>query len=276
MNDDKNTASEPGIHYDMPFEDYLLIPAISQSGLKKIMISGHYYRHSVDDDSPAMQMGRLVHTAVLEPDEMDRRYHVSDCARRGTKEWVAQEEAAAKSGAELIKRGDFEEAINLARIVRTHPDAADLLQDICAEVSLIWIDPATGVRCKARLDGLDERRGIIVELKSIQDLKPGTLSRGIANNGYHIQQAFYADGATACGLMIRQYRFIFVSKADGDVAVVSLSINARDKGRELYQNAMIKYSDYRKRDYWPGVCPSGILEVDLPAWAYQKLDSGGL
>ena len=62
-----------------PFSDYLAIEAVNWSSLKLMHASPlcyHYYRSRPTPDKPAYQLGRAVHTAILEPDEFQSRYTI--------------------------------------------------------------------------------------------------------------------------------------------------------------------------------------------------------
>lgn len=73
-----------GIYYDIPFEDYLKIEALSYSGIKQLMKSGGDYWASVPwlnpdcepKQSAALEMGKAAHCAILEPSEFWNRYYL--------------------------------------------------------------------------------------------------------------------------------------------------------------------------------------------------------
>lgn len=80
----------------------------------------------VKEETAAMQMGSLVHTAILEPQLLEARYKPTDLDRRGTKAWDLAEEGAG--GRELIKREDWDAARRMRDAAHAHPTAAELLK----------------------------------------------------------------------------------------------------------------------------------------------------
>jgi hypothetical protein len=73
-----------------------------------------------------------------------------------------------------------------------------------AEVSVIWTDEATGIRCKARFDYL--RLGAIIDLKTYScpaDLPPVSFFLGqVARYGYDFQRSCYVPAWKAMGQLI--------------------------------------------------------------------------
>lgn len=72
------------IVYDMSFDDYRRAPGINQSGLKLFQRSPeHYFAEYLDpqrpekEDSDAYRKGKILHTAILESAQFDKRYVVS-------------------------------------------------------------------------------------------------------------------------------------------------------------------------------------------------------
>ena len=64
----------PGITTDIPFEQYLKLPGLSASAMKKLMRSPLAFKWNQDHpdhaSTPAMALGTAAHTAILEPHRM--------------------------------------------------------------------------------------------------------------------------------------------------------------------------------------------------------------
>ena len=104
-------------------EQYHADPAVSASHLKEVMHSPyHYWARFLDPNRPAlvptaaMRLGSLVHCAVLEPDELSKRYGV--CLPRNTKAGKEMAEQMAADGIEAVTAADMEQAMAMAGSVQ--------------------------------------------------------------------------------------------------------------------------------------------------------------
>jgi len=138
-------------------EEYHADPAVSASHLHMAEKSPYHYwsRYLNPDRQPvkptaAMLFGTLVHTAVLEPDELRNRYDLApDRRTKAGKELAAEMES---KGITPVSAADMDAALAMAGAVRSHQAAAELLRDGQAEQSFWWDDADTGMRCKCRPD----------------------------------------------------------------------------------------------------------------------------
>lgn len=244
--------------------DYHADPAISASHLHAVAQSPyHYWARFLDPDrkpvepTAAMRFGSLAHCAVLEPDELGKRY--SRCAPRNTKAGKEQAADLAARGIEAVTDSDWALAIAMNRAVRQHPAAAALLQSGKAEQSFWWDDPATGLRCKCRPDWLN---GAVVDLKTTNDASPRGFAKSVATFRYHVQASHYL-----AGLGVERFYFIAVEKAyPHPVAVYELDAEALQLGNELRQRDMRVIADCRATGEWPGYS-TGVETLSLPKWA---------
>lgn len=248
--------------------EYHADPAISASHLHAISKSpAHYYARYLAPKRPpsiqtaAMQFGSLVHTAVLEPDELSKRYGV--CPPRNTK--VGKEAAAQMKadGIEAITQTDWDTAAAISEAVYDHPVASDLLSKGAPEQSFWWDDKQTGLRCKCRPDWL-RPDGIVVDLKTTQDASPKGFAKSVANFRYHVQAAHYLNGLEA-----EKFIFIAVEKFyPFAVAVYELDASALIEGDSLAFRDLRRIATCRKLDEWPSYSQE-ITTLSLPMWAYN-------
>jgi len=247
--------------------DYHADPAISASQLKTVMQSPyHYWIRYLDPDrvamvpTAAMRFGSLAHCAVLEPDELSKRYQLAPDRR--TKEGKAAVAEMAAAGIEAVSEADMVLAVNMAVAVHGHPTAGALLQSGQAEQSFWFDDIPTGLRCKCRPDWFDGTT--IVDLKTCQDASPTGFAKAIANFGYQIQAAHYLAGTLAT-------RFIFVAvekTAPYAIGVYELNTEALIHGSIARHNALQRIQDCRAINEWPGYT-DGIQTLQLPGWALK-------
>lgn len=251
--------------------------ALSQSRAKTILDScvARMIAEPKRPSSPAQALGSLVHCMVLEPTEVERRYHVVPPVNRRTNAGKAEAAAAleAAAGRTVVEEDDYATATAMGAKILAHPHAAFWLeQPGLSEVKLGWTDPATGVRAKGVLDRLAVEDRAVREIKTAQEAGVAGFQKAIGNHRYHVQAALYVDGASLileqAGLEpVQEFGFIVVeSTAPFEVACYTLDATAIDRGRRLYQEAFRQWGAYlADRQAWHGY-PLG-LSIGIPRWA---------
>lgn len=280
-----------GLIEGMPFEDYLNVEALSASGLKLLARSPWHYRNRVETDpTPAMLRGTLAHCAVLEPDAMAQRYVVmpEDAPRRPSRlQWAAKNPNADSraamewwtkfqedsAGRDLVSHADYVLCQQQLEAVRREPELAALLREGRGEVSIFWIDEATGLYCKARPDWLppaDGRRITPLDLKTCIDESPSGFGRAAARLRYDLQAAHYTAGIEAVmKLKVEKFAFGAVSSKPPVLAVpYTLTDEIRDQGIEERRELMERLAWCQRENVWPAY-GSGFQLLDFPAYAKQ-------
>jgi len=250
--------------------DYHADPAISASQLKEISRSPfHYWKRYVDPDrSPseptaAMRVGSLAHCAVLEPDELSKRYQLAPDRR--TKEGKAAVIEMAAAGIEAVSEADMVLAVNMAIAVHGHPTAGALLQSGQAEQSFWWDDIATGLRCKCRPDWLSVDGATIVDLKTCVDASPAGFASAVGRFSYQLQAVHYL-----CGTLATRFIFVAVEKSfPYAIGVYELDAQAMVHGAVLRHNALQILQDCKAVNSWPSYTDDGIQALQLPGWALK-------
>ncbi len=252
-----------GVYLGVPAEKYFGWEAVSNSKLSR------YARlpalaHVPMPDAPNLALGRAVHCAVLEPVKFVVSYRPFNSARPKK----ALREQFDIDGVTGLSMAAYEEIRAMAASVRRHPSAALLLSEGEAEVSLVWTDEETGLRCKARVDWLGEIAA--VDLKTTKDASPSGFSRAVANYRYHVQQVHYLAGCEALGLPASDFVFVAVEKTEPyPVACYQLSDAAAGTGHRLWRRDLTAFADCKKSGRWPAY--SDEIEVlHLPAWALTE------
>jgi hypothetical protein len=245
--------------------DYHADPAVSASHLHAVAKSPyHYWSRFLNPDRPAMEptaamrLGSLVHCAVLEPDELGKRY--SRCASRTTKAGKEQAADLAARGIEAVTDSDWSLALAMNDSVRSHSAASALLAKGKAEQSFWWDDLPTGQRCKCRPDW--HNGATIVDLKTTTDASPTGFAKSVANFRYHVQANHYLAGTFA-----ERFIFIAVEKTyPYAVGVYELDDAAMLHGEQLRRRDMQVIADCRAINEWPGYSTS-CDTLSLPGWA---------
>lgn len=265
----------PGIFNSIDIDDYHSGPGISNTGLSHIARSpAHFYALHLDPARPpekerAGQLtGQLVHCAILEPDEFDKRYILGPTANRSTKVW--KEFCASFPDQVAIQQDQYDMARYAAESARKLPEIAETLAAGEAEQSAYWIDPETGVLCRCRPDWTHTFGAgvVLMDVKTYSDASPAEFARQVARKSYHRQAAFYSDGyALASGQAVHAFVFLAVeTEWPYAVSATMLDDEAVEKGRELYRDNLATYAECLKTGVWPGYS-NAIDTISLPAWA---------
>ena len=190
-----------GIYHDVDFDTYKSWPAINSSSLgpaRRSML--HYLKRAPLPASDAVKFGLLAHVGQLEPDTLCRRYvvmpdltagivkadgsqYANPKATKEYKERVAQFEEA-NAGKEVVGQDWYQRMLGTLTAIRLNPRANAYFKPHCpSEVSIVWDDPATNLRCKARLDHLNTGERRITDLKTTRDA--GEFEKAIGRYGYY-------------------------------------------------------------------------------------------
>lgn len=136
------------------------------------------------------------------------------------------------------------------------------------EVSIVWIDKPTGLKCKARIDCVQHSDRMTIDLKTVAEL--GAFEKAIANWCYHRQGAWYADGFKA--LTGETYTAAIVAgekRKHAGVIAAPLSFSAMAAGRSQYRLILDKIAACIESKVWPA--QDSPEEFELPAWAMPNL-----
>lgn len=260
------------VRHDLTNAEYHASSAISKSGLdliRKAPALFKWRRENPQEPTPAMRLGTLTHSAVLEPDSfassvialpegIDRR------TSAGKAEWNAFEIEA--NGREIITAEEMAKLEAIRDAVHAHPAAAKALAGSpTIEQSIFWdIDD---VACRCRPDCVTER-GVIVDLKTTRDASPDGFAKSIASYRYHVQAAYYSDGYEAAfGEAPRGFVFIAVeTEPPYLVGVYVASAQMILRGRSAYEADLETFRRCRDADEWPGYSDTP-LTLELPKWA---------
>lgn len=216
---------EPGVYLDVPFAEYLRAPALSNSFLCGFERSAGYAIWNrdapVDEEAEsATDLGSLVHTLSLEPDQVSERYLVMPRIKltsNENREKAADYEAQAKAAGLIpVDRDTFRKAGLMADSLLAHPDMRMWLRAAngYSEATILWNDPETGLLCKARCDRLIFVTGgvVIFDVKTIARLDK--LNRWyVQDYGYDRQRAHYVEAVESLGVGSVWFYFGFVSSA---------------------------------------------------------------
>jgi len=209
-----STATEPtlspGIHRNIPAEDYFAVRAVSATFLKRFLLDTPAHAKAMidgllDEDTSAMSKGTALHAALLEPDLFASSFVIGPEVARNTKEWKAF--AAQHPGRELFKPSEMQDIIGMRDALWSDPYCAKAIK-ACdeRELTIIWTDKETGVLCKARIDLYSTRSAMLLDVKTTGDLS--RFDKTAFDQGYDIQIAHYCNALAAVGLTAKTAGFL--------------------------------------------------------------------
>lgn len=264
---------EPGF-YQRDFAAYREIEAVNQSALLPIAISPLHYRAGLVAErkvSKPMRLGDVAHCAVLEADQLGKRYAVwlredGKKAVFAGKDFEAFKSEAEQHGKRVIKQDELDTAMAVAASIRRNALAQRYLRRGSPEASMVWRDKETGLLCKGRLDWLSESVADVgVELKTSGSVSPRVFQQRFAQAQYDVQAAFYADGYEALTSRTLHMKCVAVeSGPPHDVVVYDLA-EAIDTGRVIYRELLNKLAECQRTNQWPGQCDTEQT-LQLPRW----------
>lgn len=281
--------TEPGVYPDLPAADYhAQHDWLSNSGAKLLLKPScpAKFKHAVtagEEHKRHFDLGKVTHTLTLgDGDEfvvvqaaaVDKTLY--DARDYVTKSAQAHRDAIYASGNVPILRAELDVCTAMAAAVKADPNAGALLARGKPEVSLFWVDEATGVKCRARLDWMpdveDDRRLIIGDLKTAVSSEPDEFGRAAARFGYVRQHDWYLGGIRTLGIHPDPaFLFIVVEKDAPHVVTVGqftetedirLSAAMNDTARRTYRQCLAE-------DHWPGYV-TGIADLSLPPWHHTQ------
>ena len=267
---------EPGVYYDIPEAQYFTDPAFSSSGsrtlLDKTPAVFDYEREHGTAETAAMTFGSALHTLVLRAGPDIQVIEADSWRTNAAKD---ARSAAQAAGRIPLLKADHDTAQVMAEAVHNHRDASLLLTPGAgvAEVTIVWDDSHTGIRCKARVDwlwGLNvdaARRLIIVDYKTAVDARTWPFGRKAADFGYHRQLEWYRMGVQALGLGDNPDALLIVQEKHPpyQVRVVRLGKRSMDHAHRKNVEALALYAECEQAGEWPDY-GSGIEEIELPIY----------
>lgn len=191
---------------------------------------------------------------------------------RNGKEWEAFK--AANPGKTLCIQSELDDAMGAAEAVLRDPVAARYLDGCEFQRVMQW--EAYGLQCAAGIagerggfDALHTGKEYIADLKITSDTEPDALSRHAWNMLWHVQGAWYLDGARA--LAIRARRFVLIcaeANPPHNVTVLEVPDALIENGRKSLTHWTERHRACEAAGTWPGYVQAPV-EMAIPEWMDQ-------
>lgn len=216
--------------------------------------------------TPALAFGQLVHVAILEPDELLKRYFVMPKLDRRFKEQKLRYEELVKENAGKIETNedDLRAAMAMRDSVYRHKGARMALNaDGDFEQSIFWTNTETGELCKARYDKIAPRRSVpfAADVKTTMDASPEAFAKSIVNFRYDVQGAHYIEPIDV--------RFVYIAvekEPPYAVACYAASDEIIARGKRHRAPNLRLYAECKAKNEWPAYSQA-IQRIELPRWA---------
>lgn len=269
-----------GLHACVPFDEYAerRLGLVSKGGLEEFERSPLRYKAwvggEIDLTSEAFEFGQAFHCALLEPDLYATAYATQPVfGDLRTKDAKARRDAwTSENAGKRPVKAEWAEAIRcMINNVRAHPLAGKMVRDGIAELSALWTDPHTGLRCRSRKDWYVEKRAMVLDVKTTRDASYRSFSRDVYNYGYDTQFALYRDGLGVLGVPAKHFVFLACEKDPPyDLALFTLDEAGVSIAYERTRHLMEQLAQCVKEDNWPGYTRH-IQVIDAPAWAQRRV-----
>lgn len=288
-----------GIFPGLPRAQYDAIEAVNISLLlegRKSMASLKYARDNPKPATDDLTLGIMLHKAVLEPSVFDKDVAESeskiiifphpDCEAkvRRWKDWDAfarkhQNERILTEKEYADETGMRKEAIAMRDALRAFPPMGEMLNSKGAgELTCVWTDKETGLRCKRLIDRVNEWHGYtaVLEVKTCQDARKEHFAKSISKFGYHIAAAWTLEALNcAAGEVDRRFFWVCVEKSPPYLCQWHDAHDENDtlidEGRKVFRRLLNEYASCKKSDKWPGYHWSDSPEpISLNKWDLES------
>lgn len=268
------------------YEQYRLLPAISQTDLKKAFENPQlYYEQRIaktrpaDPETPSQKWGkrmeawlrgfRGIDVVVIPAEVLNEQGH-----RKG-KAW--NDFAEANEGKELLKYSEWKEmygGFESAEInVEEHDAAYQLVYSEHRKWSqrYVWDDEEFGLQLKCEIDIMDVELGSLVDVKTAADITPRGFESDLIGWGYDIQAAMYLRAASLAHPNIDWlYSWVVIcNKPPYHVEVYQASNALLDLGEQRLRYRAEAYKECVETGRWRTPTHGIVNEVYPPKWAME-------
>lgn len=260
-----------GIHPGLTYEQYDAIDAWRRSTLMvgNDLSLAHMKAEKDNpkgESSEALDFGKALHSAILEPDDFNRRVVLGAINPKtgepfGIDTKAQQEFIKDNPGMIVVARCYKEKLQGMAKAIRGDKYADSLFRATDAtELTVVWEDSETGEPCKIRIDMRVSSLEVLGDLKSTECAKPENFAYSAEKYGYLAQAAMCIDGWHA--VTGQWWEFVFVAVEKDPYHGVSCASIARGSpgyeiGRKQYRGPLEAASLARRSGVWESY-PAGI------------------
>lgn len=259
-----------------PAEAYHANPAISRSMIATACESAYHYKYyylmgNKKEETPAMKFGQIAHLAMLETEEFNRRFVVEPkFSGKGAHAAYDAWAASLPKDTIILSEKEHESLKGMCLALQDEEHFGHVVRFLkkpgIKEYSFYFTDPVTGLKCRFRPDFLTED-GWIMDLKTTTKSKESAFKRGIQDNGYHIQAAFYCFGfEQVFGYKPKGYVFLPIEKKPPYMpTILTADSTILGSGEVDFRLGLNRIKEAMDKNFWPGY-QTAPENVSLPAY----------
>jgi hypothetical protein len=189
---------------------------------RKRLFEGRYISKTIPAKraTKSMEIGTLVHAAILEPERIDEMYVIiPESLLSGANRAIQSKEAKAfvaagqAEGKHVVKEDEIEMIRAMAESVRATVGPW-LGTGALTERTIIWQHPATGLMCRCKPDWIRPTKNgtaIAFDVKTTGDISEHGFRGTMESFAYWLQDAHYSEGiAAVTGKPVEQFIFVTV------------------------------------------------------------------
>jgi len=265
--------------YGLPWEEYKAIPpSLNPSTIVLCTKSPLHAWHAWQDareETPSLQKGRALHSALLEPRIFAKRYKAAE--QRRTAKYV---EAAREQGVELLLPQDFESIVESARRASLCTQLQQFIRRGNAEVSILTGEH--GCQCKGRLDWISADPLAILDVKTSRDISPRAFSRDFYKYHYDIKLGLYqrwlqrrleVESIPVYMLLVENqgpWDCCVAPMLDGEPTAIPEAVLMRGAAKGLKYIEQLR--ECIERDEFPGLASQPDWVLETPSWEMTDED----
>lgn len=244
---------------NLPAAEYHSGPEVSNTGLGWYIDYSplHYLRYKqgkIKKTTKSMDFGTDLHCLLLEPGRFSEQYITGPESARNTIIW--KDFVKDNPGLVVKKPSEMDHIQQAREVIGQSGDKCRWLIDTPGEteVSFFWIDPATGLPCRCRVDKLIDmpKVAIVVDVKSCRDARPHKFRRSMVDYGYYRQGAHYTDGV---GLVLKK-PVIFIGLAVESTTLIAAAYSPAEEklseAKSQIRGALEGIKTCQATGVWPG------------------------
>lgn len=272
----------PGVYPEVTPAQYHAAPiiggSVTSSVLRKITppeftpAHARYYLDAPREEKGYFDVGSAYHVAVLGRGGDVVSTVADDWKSPTTRAWRDEQYALGKIP--LLQK-DLKVVSAMHTATMAHPDCARFFEPgtFTPELAIVWRDERTGLLCRAMIDFVPDygMHMILGDLKSkAGNASPSSVSKSMADYGYHQQLAHYRTGALALGLAETVTPVLVVCGKDAPHVPLCRAVDMEsiEIGEVCNRKALDLYAACLESGMWPGYDDPGTEHqpIGLPGW----------
>ena len=254
--------------FTMEDDEYFKRDGLSNSSFRLLAESPLHLEHAdlFALTGGTFTFGSALHCLVLEPEEFNKRYAVetfegqdlnknSNAYKEAKRKW--QEEVKGK---ETLTGKEMEKLEKMARNVKAI--AGNLFKDGQAEMAMMC--GMDGIQMKGKVDYINHRLKLIIDLKTTGDIK--RFGSSAVDYNYVTQASLYTDIAKE--ITKEDYQFVFVIVDVNSPHLVRIEKASQEMieiGRGMHQDYIRKWKEWKEEGK-----ADIVKTVQLPKWFLDK------